>query len=1041
MVDSLLPSPNGAADITGDGIALRELVPSHREQGLGVQVDKYDFVEPQLGEEPRKSLGEHVKNYFRSADPRLIEGPKLPLIIIGLISFNGAVDGAGLAILLPNMQASFGLDLSFLLVLNSILNIFTLLVGPIGGWLADRVKRVWMMRAGALLGSAGTIGTGLVGTVPALVGLRAVGGVSGAITGPAGIPLLTDYFPARARVRTFAFFGVMTALGAIVGPIVIGPIATSVGWRATYLGVGFSALAFSLLTFLMREPIRGYYDRLDAGATVEQASHEQAPMTFAEGFRASLSIQTLRRLWIAQIPAQIAARISVTVLPLYFADHFLLDPTQRGYIAALGAFVGLLGLLVAGPIGDRLLAVKPETIFAGYAALTLIGAGSTFIMAYAPWLWLAIAMSLPLGLITAATAPTFFALMALVVPARMRGQALQTGNWFALLGQLILLGLASWIGSLDLRHALLATVPFIVLGALGTVWAGGGFSRDMRAAQAASMADEEAARARAAGRNKMVICRDVDVTYDGVQVLFNVDFDVEEGEIIALLGTNGAGKSTLLRAIAGVQEASNGAILLDGRDITHAPPYENAARGVVMMPGGNAVFPTLSVAENLRTAAFMYRDDEAYVKARMEQVLEFFPVLQSRWDTPAGNLSGGEQQMVGLGQAFLMRPRLLMIDELSLGLAPRVVDQLLDILRTVHAQGTTIIIVEQSLNVALTIAERAVFMEKGEIRFSGPTPELLRRPDLIRAVFMGGGAAAHRAGGPARARRGYGEVPEPLLDLHGIDVRFGGLQALGDVDLTVMADEIVGIIGPNGAGKTTLFDVVSGFVPPDTGVVALFGEDVTKVGTAARGQMGLARSFQNARLFPALTVRENISVALERRAVKSATQALFWTGKQRRSERWISSRVDDLVGMLGLGAYAEKFLSDLSTGTRRAVDIACIMAAEPRLLLLDEPSSGLAQVEVEELAPVLQRVARDAGCGLLVIEHDLPLITSISDRLVAMELGRVVTSGSPAEVTSDQRVLSSYLAATEESMARSGSAMATIAEAVGVGAGAAGIEE
>jgi branched-chain amino acid transport system ATP-binding protein len=247
-----------------------------------------------------------------------------------------------------------------------------------------------------------------------------------------------------------------------------------------------------------------------------------------------------------------------------------------------------------------------------------------------------------------------------------------------------------------------------------------------------------------------------------VQVLFGVDLDVQAGEVVRLVGTNGAGKSTLLRALAGTSEPSGGAVFFDDRDTTHLPPHEIAGLGIVSMPGGAAVFPSLSVRENLRAAAWTLRDDEATAQARTEEVLELFPVLRARLDQAAGSLSGGEQQMVGLSQALLMEPRLLLVDELSLGLAPAVVEQLLGVLRTLNERGTTIILVEQSLNVALTIADRAVFMEKGEIRFDGPTEELLARPDLVRSVFMGGAAGGTRAA----ARRSYAEAAAtPALEV------------------------------------------------------------------------------------------------------------------------------------------------------------------------------------------------------------------------------------------------------------------------------------
>jgi branched-chain amino acid transport system ATP-binding protein len=507
----------------------------------------------------------------------------------------------------------------------------------------------------------------------------------------------------------------------------------------------------------------------------------------------------------------------------------------------------------------------------------------------------------------------------------------------------------------------------------------------------------------------MNICRDVDVTYDGTQVLFNVDFDVAEGELVALLGTNGAGKSTLLRAICGIQQASNGAVFLDGEDVTHKPPYENARDGIVFVPGGRAIFPTLSVAENLRAASWLYRQEPEYVERRIEEVLDFFPVLRERLEVEAGNMSGGEQQMLALGQAFLMRPRLLMIDELSLGLAPAVVERLLDIVRAIHAQGTTVILVEQSVNVALTVAERAVFMNNGTIRFDGPTEELLRRPDIVRSVFLGGVDAGRGRLTRTRPRRPTGESEE-MLAVEGVSVSYGGVQALSDVSVAVDAREVVGIIGPNGAGKTTLFDVISGFLPADDGRVLLHGSDVTDLAADARARAGLVRSFQATRLFPSMTTRENLALAVgRRRATGNPLTAAAWLPGVRRAERRVRQRVDNLIDLFNLGAFADKFVNELSTGSRRLVDIACITAVEPKLLLLDEPSSGIAQKETEALLPLLRRLRDTLDATVLVIEHDMPLVMGLADRIVAMASGRVIADGTPAQVQRHPDVLESYL--------------------------------
>ena len=178
-----------------------------------------------------------------------------------------------------------------------------------------------------------------------------------------------------------------------------------------------------------------------------------------------------------------------------------------------------------------------------------------------------------------------------------------------------------------------------------------------------------------------------------------------------------------------------GAIFFDGRDITHSDGVATTKAGIIQVPGGKAVFPTLTVAEHLRAGGWLYRDDPKYLEGAVAEVYRIFPRLDERRDQLAGNLSGGEQQMLALGMAFIAKPKLLMIDELSLGLAPTIVEMLLGIVRRIQDSGTAIILVEQSINVALTVADRAYFMEKGEVRFEGSTAELLERDDIVRSVF------------------------------------------------------------------------------------------------------------------------------------------------------------------------------------------------------------------------------------------------------------------------------------------------------------------
>ena len=306
-----------------------------------------------------------------------------------------------------------------------------------------------------------------------------------------------------------------------------------------------------------------------------------------------------------------------------------------------------------------------------------------------------------------------------------------------------------------------------------------------------------------------------------------------------------------------------------------------------------------------------------------------------------------------------------------------IVERLLAMVREIAATGVTVILVEQSVNVALDLADTAYFMERGRIRFHGPTDELMHRDDLLRAVFLGDGTGS----GNDDTRNGTVEQPRPTsgpgdevpaLEAVGLVRRFGGIRAVSDVSLSVRPLEIVGMIGPNGAGKTTVFDLVAGSTPTDSGVIHLGGQDVTALGASGRARRGLGRSFQDARLFPSLTVEETIAVALERWvASKDPVSAALHLPNSFDSEAAVRERVDELIDMMNLDVDRHRRIRELSTGTRRIVDLACVIAHRPTVILLDEPSSGIAQREVEALGPLLSRMRDQMGSALLVIEHDM----------------------------------------------------------------------
>ncbi len=283
---------------------------------------------------------------------------------------------------------------------------------------------------------------------------------------------------------------------------------------------------------------------------------------------------------------------------------------------------------------------------------------------------------------------------------------------------------------------------------------------------------------------------------------------------------------------------------------------------------------------------------------------------------------------------------------------------------------------------------------------------------------------------PRRSAEERPALPEgvPALRASEVMVRFGGIVAVDRASIDVNDGEIVGLIGTNGAGKSTLMNAVGGFVP-SSGSIEFFGEPAAR-SASARARQGLGRSFQAATLFPELTVRETVLVAFEARKRTGLLSSALFFPPAIRHERQHRAEADELIDFLGLGRYADNYIADLSTGTRRIVELAGLLALDARLLCLDEPTAGVAQRETEAFGPLIVEVRRELGASMLVIEHDMPLIMSISDRVYCLELGQIICEGLPATVRNDPAVIASYLGTDERAIARSGAA----APAAGPGA-------
>ena len=954
---------------------------------------------------------------YRRWDPRRITqpAPLYPLFVLFGLNAVDELDRTAFNVLLPNIRDWFGLSLTSIgLIASATVPLALLLEIPVA-YFADRRNRVRMSLTGAGIWGFFTALTGLAWNLPFLVVARLGSSFGKLFAGSLHRSLISDYYPSSTRARAFYVHGLANSVGQIIGPLAAGFLAAAFAWRTPFIVLAIPTFVFVFLGLRLREPKRGVQERLEAGADASTAEIEDRPPGFAETFRVLFSGRSARRIYYS-LPFLAASIIGLlSFLSLFYADVYNVKEVGRGVIFAAVEPLQIVGVIFGAIYLQRFVSTNPGRAMRMLGLAALLVATGIVIMAVSPNLGVAIAGHMLFSFVFATILPGLLAIFSLVIPPNMRTLGFAAGNPWILLGAPVIplsFAIADGVG---LRAGLLFLVPVYLVGSFLLASSGWTIEEDIKRIRLSSRTQAEMRRSRDEGHAKLLIVRDLDVAYDGVQVLFGVNFDVDDGEIVALLGTNGAGKSTLLKAISGILQSGAGTVLFDGRSITNVDPVQVAHAGVAQIPGGRAVFPTLTVEENVRVAGWMFRNETEHVREATERVLETFPVLRERWNTPAGDLSGGEQQMLSLAQAFIAKPKLLLIDELTLGLAPTIVEKLLEIVRAIHAQGTTIVLVEQSVNIALKLAERAVFLEKGEVRFTGPTRELLDRPDVLRAVFLKGASAAGPNG--RRSRAAAVSVPERrrpdgaiVLQTDSVAKHYGGIVAVDDVDLKVRDGEILGIIGPNGAGKTTLFDLITGFVPLDSGRITLHDTDITTWAPNARTRIGLGRSFQDAKLWSSLTVRESVSVAFERSiGERSPVRAMFGFPVVGEAERNVRRRTEELIELLGLGAFRDKFVSELSTGSRRIVEIATLLAHRPSVLLLDEPSSGIAQKETEALGPLLQRVREFMDGSLIVVEHNVPLIASLADRIVAMDLGRVIAEGTPRQVLNDHAVIESYL--------------------------------
>ena len=950
-----------------------------------------------------------------------------PLLVLFGLNAVDELDRTAFGILLPEIRESFNINISTALSIVALSSIAALaLQVPIAQY-ADKSKRIPIVMIGAVAWAGFSGMTGLATGLILLTIARSGSSLGKAVIDPTHNSLIADYYPIESRARVYSFHRAANAVGAFVGPLSAGMLAYYFDWRVPFLVFVIPTVIFVVFAVRMKEPIRGRWERQATGASQDIIDTEEEPPSFAESWRTAHKVQSLQRIWWS-LPFLATSLIGfVTLAALLYDQKFGLDERGRGVAAAVAEPFALVGLVIGARIATRRFIGNVAGLIRFVASIALVTSVATAGFAFAPNIYVAVALNCVISASLAIIGPGVLAALSLAIPPRARATGFAIGSLWVIPG-LFVLPVIGWVAdNWSIEIGMLVMIPMFVIGSLLLRSVADVIDADIAQVWQSAAARSEVLYDRRQGTTNLLLLKGVEAGYDNRMVLQGIDLHLDEGEIVALLGTNGAGKSTLLKSISGIVEADRGAIVLDGRDITHAPPNEIAALGIVQMPGGQGVFGSLTVKENLELAGWTNRRDPAGVAAATAEVLEMFPVLADRLDSPAANMSGGQQQMLALAMSFVMRPKVLLIDELSLGLAPVVVGQLLPIVRRMADDGVTVVLVEQSVNVALTVADRAYFMERGKIMFDGPTAELLERPDLLRSVFLSAAQpdrnGANGDGHPLDPldRAVIDRTETPVLSVNELSVTFGGIRAVNGATFDVWPREIVGVIGPNGAGKTTIFDLISGFTPLDAGQITLNGRNITELNSAGRAAIGLGRSFQDARLFPELTVSETLAIAQERFiGSRSVMVAALHLPMLVDSEQHVAMRVDELVELMGLGDYRHKFVRELSTGTRRVVDLACLVAHRPSVILLDEPTSGIAQREVEALAPVIRRLRDEMGASLVIVEHDIPFVSGVSDRLLALEQGLVIATGPPADVLAHPDVIESYLGTSGAAITRSG---------------------
>jgi ABC-type branched-subunit amino acid transport system ATPase component/predicted MFS family arabinose efflux permease len=655
------------------------------------------------------------------------------------------LDTGVVSILAPDIKESLGTTDAVIAVATVGATLFMIVGGLLLGRLADNGPRTKIIGAATLAWGALVMATAFVTNALSYFVARALTGIGRSNTQVVQNPVLADAYPIGARARVYAVHSVAGRAGGLIAPLLVGGLVTLIGggsaWRWGFVVVAVPTLVVGVVALFQPDPPRGQYEQR---ATVGEVIGEEdaPPISIGASYQRIMQIRTYKNALVAFTAVGFSLVTVPVFVSLYLDEEFGLSAFGRSVVAMIPGILGLVAVPIVAGQFDRLYRKSPPLTLVLIGALFIPVGVITVIQMLMPNAWSFAAVAAVGGVILAAQFALIPPLFAAVNPYYLRAQG-------TAIGMALIFGIGGFGGALlgglladafGLRVAIIAIgLPANVVGGL-LMMNGARFLRnDMSLiVEEIREAETEQQRLRANPRDIPVLqLRNIDFSYGTVQVLFDVNLDVRRGETLALLGTNGAGKSTVLRVISGLGIPSRGVVRLNGHSVTLCSPETRVRWGIHQLAGGNAIFAPMSVRENLEMAGFVYRRERSDRLDRFERALDVFPELRTRLADTAGSLSGGQQQMLGLAMALMHDPEVLLIDELSLGLAPVMVESLLVVVERLKRDGQTMVIVEQSLNVALAIADRAVFMEKGRIRFEGSGRELLERDDLARAVFLG----------------------------------------------------------------------------------------------------------------------------------------------------------------------------------------------------------------------------------------------------------------------------------------------------------------